>query len=49
MANALRVGDQLRERLDAPPAASSEITGTFNGSDAQTMRPHATGLPPSTR
>ena len=42
IANALRVGDHLLERLGAPTASSSETNGRFVRADTQTLQPHAT-------
>ena len=43
IANALRVGDHLLERLGARTAASSQTNG-FVRADTQTFQPHATAL-----
>jgi choline dehydrogenase-like flavoprotein len=48
MANSLRVGDHLLERLGAPSAASSETNAKFERSDTQTVQPHATDPQEST-
>ena len=43
IANALRVGDHILERLGVPSAASGETNGCA-WSDTQTVQPHATEL-----
>jgi hypothetical protein len=43
IANALRVGDHLLERLGAQTAASSQTNG-FERADTQTFQPNATEL-----
>ena len=43
IANALRVGDHILERLGVPSAVSGETNG-FAWSDTQTVEPHATEL-----
>jgi choline dehydrogenase-like flavoprotein len=49
IANALRVGDHLLQRLGARPVASSETNGRYVWADTQTLQPHATALSESTR
>ena len=48
MANALRVGDHLLERLGAPSAGSGATNGKFERSDT-TLQPHTTDAQESTR
>jgi choline dehydrogenase-like flavoprotein len=48
MANALRVGDHLLERLGAPSAGSGATNGKFERSDT-TLQPHTTDVQESTR
>jgi choline dehydrogenase-like flavoprotein len=43
IANALRVGDHILERLGVPSSVSGETNG-FARSDTQTVQPHPTGL-----
>ena len=43
MANALRVGDHLLERLGAPSVAGGERNGLVRA-DTQTVQPHETEL-----
>jgi choline dehydrogenase-like flavoprotein len=43
IANALRIGDHLSERLGVPRAASSQVNGNVRA-DTQTLQPHATEL-----
>jgi choline dehydrogenase-like flavoprotein len=42
IANALRVGDHLLERLGVPAAAGSDSSGRFKRADTHTLQPHAT-------
>jgi choline dehydrogenase-like flavoprotein len=44
IANALRVGDHLLERLGVPAAAGSEANGRSGRADTQTFQPHANAL-----
>jgi len=48
MANALRVGDHLLERLGARSAGRSATNGKFERSDT-TVQPHTTEVQESTR
>jgi choline dehydrogenase-like flavoprotein len=48
IANALRVGDHLLQRLDAPKLAGSVTNGRSARADTQTLQPHATDLTAST-
>jgi hypothetical protein len=49
MANALRVGDHLLERLGVRRAADAETNGKFQRSDTQTVQPHTTDPQEATR
>jgi choline dehydrogenase-like flavoprotein len=49
IANALRVGDHLLDRLGARTTASSKPNGRFVRADTQTLQPHATAVSESTR
>jgi len=42
IANALRVGDHLLDRIGARHAAGVETNGRFERSDTQTVQPHMT-------
>jgi choline dehydrogenase-like flavoprotein len=42
IANALRVGDHLLERLDARVEADSRSNGSFERANTQTLHPHTT-------
>jgi choline dehydrogenase-like flavoprotein len=44
IANALRIGDHLLDRLGARTAASRETNWRFVRADTQTLQPHATEL-----
>jgi len=49
MANALRVGDHLLERLGVRAAADAETNGKFHRADTQTVEPHMTDAQEATR
>jgi hypothetical protein len=49
IADALRIGDHLLERLGAIAAASGQTNGRFVRTDTQTLQPQATALSEPTR
>jgi choline dehydrogenase-like flavoprotein len=49
IANALRVGDHLLERLGARAEAEAKTNGKFQRSDTETVQPHTTEAQEATR